>query len=234
MSKILKALGRKILGLSIIFNSLLCIFSVANLLAGYYASGSGWHPYAPYLLDGSLFWTVILTSILNIIPAKLVGDAKIRRVLFHHYVYGFLVIFISVFLGSLFMPRFLSMLLIRPHTVETINSQSLSFYAGLFFIYGGITLVVDDLYDVSNRTRRFFDWLKTRTYRVRKILRTVHFLSGITSFYVSISVLLWFIKNYTLVSHWPLWLLSHIFFITSLLINSVWALKTAKEKTWFR
>lgn len=229
MSRILKALGKKILGLSIIFNSLTCLLSAANVLVGYYAARSLWHPYSPYLLDGSLFWAVILTSILNIIPAKMVGDAKIRRIFFHHYVYGFIVIFVSAFLVALFTPGFLPMLVVYPHSAETINSHSLSLYAGLFFIYGGMTLVVDDFYDISNRARKFFDWLKSKTNRGRRTKRTIYLASGLVSFYVTLSVLLWFVEKYSWVSRWPLWSVSHVFFITSLLINSFWALRVAKK-----
>ncbi len=233
MSNVLRALCKKILGLALIFNSIVSLISAANILYGFYQSRLFWQPYSPYLIEGSLFWFVILTSTLNLVPAKLTGKVDLRRFLFHHYVYGFLVILASLSLIVLFMPACIFMVLEPSIGLEMEGFQSVLSYAILFFIYGGLTLIIDDIYDISMRVSRIFDRIKTRMQRLGRMLQTVHLCSSVITIYIAACVAIWCFKNYFLMIDWPLLSLAHIIFTSSMLVNSFCGLKAVKERMWF-
>lgn len=233
MPKSLVKVSKKILGLTLIFNSLLCLISVGNVLTGYYAAMPWWRPYSPYLTDGSLFWIAILTALLNIVPARMIGRVRIRRLLFHHYIYGFLVMaFCSVFVFLFFMPTSLIAYSSSLLNAEQIGLLDLIFYMDLFFFYGGLTLFLDDFADVSSRVRCALDWLGEKVYRSGRAIQLIHFCSSLITVYISISIFLWFIERYRSIMQWPMWFLAHIVFIVSLLINGLWGLDVTRKKRW--
>src|SRR3990172_3292717 len=87
---------KKIFSLALIFNSLITIAGIAGILYGYYRAYPYWKPFAPYLLDGNLFWFAMAAAAINIFPIASIGRAlHTGRLLFHHYVYGFLVLLSS-------------------------------------------------------------------------------------------------------------------------------------------
>jgi hypothetical protein len=233
MSRSIANLLRKILSLALIFNSLLCLISLAEVLAACYATGYSWDPYSPYLIDGSLFWFAVLTVILNIVPAKSIGRVHVRRLLFHHYVYGFVVmIFGSVLLFSFSMPGSILASSGLLSTTERIGYQSITFYTYLFLLYGGLTLFLDDFADISLKTRRILDGVRERVFRSGGTIRSIHFLSSLITLYLSISVFLWFIERQHWIAQWPIWFLAHVFFISSLLVNSFWGLNVVMKRLW--
>ena len=233
MSGTLSAVGRKILSLALIFNSLVSLVSVANLLVAFYFNAYAWQPYSPYLINGSLFWFTILTAILNIVPAKIIGKVNLKRILFHHYVYGFLASSISLLLIAFFAPTYLFVLLMPSLGFQMSGFQIMPVYAALVCVYGGLTLIIDDINDVSQKISRTLDKIKVRASRSGKVLQTLHLLSSIISFYVVVCIVLWCTEH-------GVWMktgfavdLSHIVFVTSLFITSLWGLKAVKAKIWF-
>ena len=87
---------KKIFSLALIFNALITIATVAGILYGFYTIKPQWHPYAPYLLDGNLFWLALAAGVICIFPAAATGRSlHTGRFLFHHYVYGFFVLAIT-------------------------------------------------------------------------------------------------------------------------------------------
>jgi len=233
MSKIVAAIGRKLLGLALIFNSVVSLTSAANILASFYINRLSWKPYSPYLIDGSLFWFVVLAAVLNIVPAKLVGKADIKRVVFHHYVYGFLSIFTSLILVALFAPAYIFILLVPSSGFQVSGFQNIATYAGLFFVYGGLTLVIDDIYDISLRPGRIFDRVRRRIKGLGRTLQAIHLGSSLISMYISMCAILWYLENKVWLKNWPLWDLANILFTANLLVTGIWGLKVAKEKLWF-
>jgi len=233
MSKIVAAIGRKLLGLALIFNSIVSLTSAANILASFYINRFSWQPFSPYLIDGSLFWFVILAAVLNIVPAKLVGKADIKRVLFHHYVYGFLSIFTTLALVALLAPACIFILLVPSSGFQVHGFQNIATYAGLFFVYGGLTLVIDDMYDISLRSGRIFDKMGRRIRGLGRTFQAIHLGSSIISIYVAMCTVLWCLENNVSLKNWPLWELSNILFTANLFVTGIWGLKVAKEKLWF-
>jgi hypothetical protein len=233
MSGIMAKLGRKTLSLGLIFNSVVSLAPVANILVAFYLSTGEWRPYSPYLIDGSLFWLVIVTAVLNIVPAKLVGRVDFRRVLFHHYVYGFLASSISLMLMAVFAPAYIFVFLMPSLGFQTTGLQMVMVYSGLFFVYGGLTLMIDDIHDVSLRLGRALDRLKIWAYKSSKTLQKVHLISSLVTVYTAMSVCAWFLENNILTEAWSLWDVSSMVFAASLLITGFWGLKAIKAKYWF-
>jgi hypothetical protein len=233
MPKISVAIGKKVLSLALIFNSVVSLVSAINMLASFYIDNYQWRPYSPYLIDGSFLWFIVLTAVLNISPAKSIGKVKIGRILFHHYVYGFLATSISLLLIVIYAPAYVILLLMPSLGFQTSGFQTIPVYAGLFFIYGGLTLVIDDMYDMSLGMGRMLDGLKMRLQKSGRTLQAIHLCSGLMSTYVLMCGILWYLDNDFWVKSWPLWDASHIIFMSSLLVTNVWALKAVKGRLWF-
>ncbi len=213
------AYGKKLFSLTLIFNSLLCISYAIGLLAGFYVDH--WELYSPFLLDGNLFWLVILASVVNIFPAAYIGKVKTGRLWFHHYVYGFLVWFASTALLMVFTS--VSLL-----SLFTANITDLSINVGRFFILGGMVLVLDDLPDVSRVTASALNWLKTKAYQGRRLIHAVQFLMGFVSLYFSLVVSAWIAVN-------PEWAtVANFIFVATLLVASLTSFMSVKRKIWLR
>jgi len=232
MPEISSAIRKKILSLALIFNSVVCLVSAANMLASFYTSNYSWRPYWPYLIDGSLVWSIVATAILNIGPAKIIGKVRTGRILFHHYVYGFLASSISLLLMLIFAPAYILLLLMPSLGFETSGLQAIPVYAGLFFVYGGLTLVIDDLHDVSLSVGRMLDRLQIKIQKSSRTLQTIHLCSSLISTYILICGVIWYLQNNFWVRNWPLWDASNIIFMASLLVTNVWALKAVRARLW--
>ncbi len=231
MSETSSAIGRKVLSLALIFNSVLGLISAANLLAKFYLSNCEWRPYSPYLIDGSFLWAVILAAVLNIVPAKLVGRVNMKRFLFHHYVYGFMASSVSLLVMVFHKPAHL-LLLVMPSLGSARGLQTIPVYAGLFFVYGGLTLVIDDIHDVPLRMGRMLDKLKKAALKSGRLLQAMHLCSSLISIYILACIFLWFLENGLMTESWSLWHMSHIVFMSNLLVMSLLGLKAVKGGSW--
>jgi hypothetical protein len=179
MHRVISVYGRKIFSVSLIFNSLLTISCAAGLLWGFYVEH--WSLYAPYLINGNLFWLVIAAAVLNIFPAAYVGKVHTGRLWFHHYVYGFFVLFLST--AWIVLGTSVSLL-----TVFFINSTNVAVNAGRFFFLGGLTLVLDDLPDIHRVTFHSLRWLKFKAHRARRILHAAQLVLGVATLCIFIFV----------------------------------------------
>jgi hypothetical protein len=175
---------------------------------------------------------VVVTSVLNIVPARFIGKVDIERILFHHYVYGFLASLISLMLMVIFAPAYIFVLLMPFLGLRTTGLQKVMIYSGLFFIYGGLTLMIDDIHDVSLRLGRALDRLKLRAYKSGRTLQRVHLVSSLATVCTAVFVGIWFLETGILKTG-SLWNLSNMFPATSLLITGLWGLKAVKAKYWF-
>jgi hypothetical protein len=234
VEELLQTLRRKILCLAIIFNSIISLTSAINTLVSFYAGAQKWHPYSPYLLSCSLFWFVGLLAGLNIFSAKLIGKAHMRRILFHHYVYGFMVSSTVLVLILIFAPASVILLLKPALGLKTAGLQSLFVYIGLFFAYGGLTLVIDDFNDLPLRIGRAFDKLRLRISSLDWAFQAVQVGSSLVSIYVASCVLLWYLKHTYWMTAAPLRNLSYLIFMLNLVVTCLWGLNASKGKLWTR
>jgi hypothetical protein len=209
--------GKKLLGLSLIFNSLLSIVYAIGLLRGYYEDA--WTLYPPFLVDGALFWVLIFASIINIAPATSIGQAKIGRLWFHHYVYGFLVLALAVIFLIALSPKSLFSLFTADTTDMMVN-------AGRFFVLGGLTLILDDLADISDVMRRLLCFLKLKFYRGRWIMEIVQYILGCLSIYLFAAVVLYIAQNPQNATP------ANVVLSATLLITSLVSFAAVKQKRW--
>lgn len=211
--------GKKLLSLAMIFNSLLSIVYAVGLLAGYYTYG--WTLYAPYLIDGALFWPLILASIMNIFPSATLGKVKTGRLWFHHYVYGFLV--------SMFAIAFL--ILVSPTSlisVFTANTTNISVNVGRFFVLGGLTLILDDLLDVPCGLKRALYFLKSKAYQGRKIMHLIQYTMSCISIYLFMAVVFHIAHNPQSAT------VANLILSATLLATSLISFGIAKAKMWLQ
>ncbi|MBS7615184.1 hypothetical protein KEJ18_05580 [Candidatus Bathyarchaeota archaeon] len=233
MSKILSKLGKKTLSLALIFNSLISLTFVISNLVSSYLSINGEQQYWSFLIGNSVFLFVFIASILNILPAKILGKVELGRIWFHHYVYGFLASSVSFTLMAFFAPTYVLVFLIPSLCFQATGLQMFLIYSALFFVYGGLTLVIDDIRDVSERLDKILDKLKIRAYKSSKILQKMHLISCLVTVCVSLSLYASIMEKNMQSDMWTIQNISTTFFATSLLITGLWGLRAIKAKYWF-
>ncbi len=177
-------IAKKIFSISLVFNALLTVCFAASILANFYWYLNNWQPFAPYLVSGSLFWVAIVAAVINIFPSASLGRAlHTGRILFHHYFYGFIVLLCALAYVIFFLPVSLLNLFL-------VFDNSLAVNVGKFFILCGLTLVLDDLPDVSRYIESALNHLKFRVGQRGRFVSAVQFFCGAVSMYIFASVVL--------------------------------------------
>jgi hypothetical protein len=123
----------------------------------------------------------------------------------------FVVLFTSVSLVNLFL----------------ITSSDLAINVGRFFFLAGLTLLLDDLPDVSERVESGLNWVKSKACQARRVLHTLQLVTGIASFYLLAAASISTIQN-------PERFFSNVFLIGTLIVTSITSLVCAKRKAWLR
>ncbi len=221
---------RKLLSLTLIFNSVITIISTASILLSSYIGICDWSSFAPYLLDRSLLLFPFLASAMNLLPAKMLGKVNIKRILFHHYVYGLLVSSMPLFLTMTFAPAYTLILLIPWLGLRMGIFEIFPAYAGSFFVYGGLTLIIDDFHDISASMSRSLNKIRSFLQRFGKILRAAHLFSSLVSMYTMVCGVLWCIGGNGLLRGYFPWESSQIIFLLNLFITSILGLWTARKR----
>ena len=212
---------KKTFSLALVFNALITIAAIAGIIFGFYRSYPYWQPYAPWLINGNLFWFAIAAAVINIFPSAAIGRAlHTGRFLFHHYVYGFFVLLSSSVFITIFTPIPLPSLFL-------VESNSVAVNAGRVFELAGLTLLLDDLPDVSKKMQKGLNWIKTKAYQARKSLHVFQFTTGCFAFYCGFSILLDTIGNSDRA-------LPNSFAIVSLLLTGITSFACVKRKAWLK
>ena len=219
MSRILDVYGRKIFSLALIFNSLLTIVYAIGLLAAYYSLYPDWKPYPPYIINGQLFWILIPVAIINIFPCVEIGKVHTGRLWFHHYVYGFIVAATSAVVTAIWAPNAIPVLFTTNDTTTGIN-------AGRFFILGGLTLIIDDLPDVSRRIKSGLCALKAKAQQNGKLLHLIQFIAGGLALYFFVAISLY------LPQHPEELTFANSIFLGTLFVTIVTSFANVKRKGW--
>jgi hypothetical protein len=215
-------LCKKIFSVSLVFNALLTIACTIGILAGFYWYFHDWQPFAPYLASGDLFWVAIAAAVINIFPSAALGRAlHTGRFLFHHYFYGFLILFFSAIYVVMFTPESLFSLFL-------INNTSVAVNTGRFFILGGFTLVLDDLPDVHEKVESTLNWLKAKVGQGGRIVSAFQLLTGAVSFYIFVAITLAMAQN-------PQWITAaNLLLIVTLFITSVTSIIFVRRRVWLK
>lgn len=216
-----KVILKKVYSVALIFNALITVAAVAGILSGFYTSYPFWRPYAPFLINGNLFWIAIAAGLINIFPSAAIGRAlHTGRFLFHHYVYGFFVLlstsacvtaFTSIPLPSLFF----------------VDSYNVGVNAGRVCFLAGLALFLDDLPDVSKKVESGLNRIKAKAYQIRKSLHVLQLVTGGFALYCCLCILLSTIADSSQA-------LPNSFVIGSLLITSITSFACVKRKVWLK
>jgi hypothetical protein len=219
MSKILDIYGKKLFSLALIFNSLLTIVYAIGLLAAYYVLYPGWKPYSPYILNGQLFWIIIPAAVLNVFPVVNIGKVNTGRLWFHHYVYGFIVTAIAVIATAVWAPSAIL-------TLFTMDSTDIGLNIGRFFILGGLTLVIDDMPDISEKLRAGLSLMKSQAKKYGRLLHVVQFLMGLVTLYFFIAIIVY------IPQHPPENTLANAILLGTLLVTTLTSFANVKRRDW--
>lgn len=169
---------KKVFSLTLILNALITVTTISGILYGFYYLWSGWRPYYPYLISGNLFLVAAAAALINIFPSASIGRAlHTGRFLFHHYVYGFFVLIIS----GIYVIAFTSVSLVM---LFLVNSGSLAVNTGRFFVLTGLTLVLDDLPDVSLKMESCLNKIKTVACKIRPLFLALQLATGVVTMYI--------------------------------------------------
>ena len=205
-----------------------------DVLYMFYAGKLLWRPYWPFLLHESFFWFVIITSFLNIVTAKILGNVDLRRIKFHHYFYGFLISVTSFIFLALSEPAYLSILLMPILIPQIYGSTVMPISTIFLLVYGGMTLMIDDVQDVSLKLRGFFTDLKSKLKGIGRMIETLHLSCSLASIYVTLSVIFWIFSDDLHFGGSVFHDLSAWIFTLNLFITSIWGLGMVKKRVWLK
>jgi hypothetical protein len=211
---------KKIFSLTLVFNALLTIACTVSILSSVYWIYPGWKPFSPYLVDGNVFWVVIVAAALNVFPSALLGrKLHTGRFLFHHYVYGFLVLAVGAIYVTFFTP-------VSVGTIFLVNNTAASVNAGRFLLLGGLTLLLDDLPDVSKHVETALNHIKAGAFRIRKLIMAAQIGTGIVALYLFVAVCAAMIQV-------PEWVtVANFILILTTLITTLSSFIFVKRKAW--
>jgi len=227
-----EALGRKILCLCVIFNSLLTILFSGDLLYALYIYRPKWHMEPLHILNYSFLLLIIAGSFLNVVTAKVIGNVNLRRFRFHHYFYGFIIVIVSLALIIMLAPAHLSILLMPIFLPSVYSPASIPISMAFLLTYGGITLVVDDIQDLSVKIRRSLNLLWRKALKFKGKLEALHLCSCISSTYMMLGMLSRFFMDKLYLIETVIPKISIKIFILNLLITCLWELEIIKKRFW--
>jgi hypothetical protein len=214
-----RTIAKKVFSLALVFNALISFTCVAGILFGYYRIYPTWRPFAPYFLDGNLFWLVLAAALINIFPSAAIGRAlHTGRFLFHHYVYGaFVLAFSSVFVVA-FTP-------VSLFSLFFVDDSSIVINASRIFLLAGLTLFIDDLPDVSTRIESVLNRMKWRAYQIRKAFHALQWATGFVTLYGAVAVLVSTIQTGERTA-------PNAILAGTLFVSGITSLALAKRKAW--
>jgi hypothetical protein len=191
-------------------------------MAGFYWFFPNWQPFHPYLFNGNVFWLVIAAAAINVFPSAMIGrKLKTGRFLFHHYFYGFLVLAFTSLYVIAFTP-------VSLHTIFLVNNTSVAVNTGRFFLLGGLTLVLDDLPDVSKKVESSLNWLKKKVLKRQRFMIAIQAVTGAISVYLSVAVAIAMLSV-------PEWVtIANFILLFTVLITSITSFIFVKRRVWHK
>ena len=213
---------RKIFSVSLVFNALLTIGCLVGILSGYYWYYHDWEPFTPFLLSGHLLWIGIIAAMINIFPSAALGRSlHTGRFLFHHYLYGFIILACAIAYVIVFVPVSLLNLFFVDNTTISVN-------LGRFFILGGLALLLDDLPDVSMHMEKALNHLKLHAGKKGKIISTVQLVCGAFSLFIFGAIVLSMYYK-------PEWItLANFIVAGSMLITGITSFIFVRRNVWLK
>ncbi|NLF89368.1 hypothetical protein GX563_11170 [Candidatus Bathyarchaeota archaeon] len=211
---------KKTFSIALIFNCLITFFTIAGTLYGFYTSD--WKPYAPFLIDGSIFWFGLAAGLLCIFPAAATGRSlHTGRFLFHHYVYGGFVLAAACVAITIFTP-------IPVFNLFFVDSSDIAVNAARVVFIAGLALLLDDLPDAALWIEHSLNWVKTKVCAIKRTMHYATLITGIFSIYLSLAML-----ASTLANNFYRWL-PNSFGIISFFLTGAMAIAFYLRKDWLK
>jgi len=210
--------GKKVLSWLLTFNCLLTIMLAVGLLTGFYTAH--WKIYQPYLWSPNLLWATVLTSAMNFFPTASFGHVKVIRLKFHHFIYG-----LAIFATSAAFITFMSFSIL---SLFALNIPSVNFNVVRVFALVGLTLIIDDFADISNRTRRGLCLVKSKAYQKRDIIYAVQCLLCCMTILVFLCLTIWLTQTPGGRN------LKNLAMEGSLLVTSLTTFESIRKKVWLK
>jgi hypothetical protein len=209
------AYGRKVVSWVLTFVCLLSVLLVIGFLVGFYTAQ--WKLYQPFLLNANVLWAAIPAGIMDLFPIANFGHVKVRRLGFHHFVYGLAIVAGSSVLTS-----------VTVFNVFSLGIRDVKLNVGRGFILVGLTLIVDDFADISDRTRIALRVMKSKLYQKRRIIHAVQGLLSCITFYVFLCATIWLTQNPKGIN------LANLALTSTLLVTSLTGFGSVGKRIWLR
>ena len=108
----------------------------------------------------------------------------------------------------------------------TKNITDVNINIGRFFILGGLTLVLDDLPDVSKKLEFALKWMKTKAGEKRGTIHKIQILTGLVALYFFLSISIYLTQKPAEAT------LANFILIAAMLVTSLTSFASAKRKIW--
>jgi hypothetical protein len=109
-----------------------------------------------------------------------------------------------------------------------VNARGLRVNVGRVFVLVGLTLIVDDFADISERTRMGLLFLESKVYGLRRVVHALQGLLSLMTLGVFMCVLVWLTQN-------PRGLnLANFVFEGSMLVTGLTGVLSVGERVWLR
>lgn len=209
------AYGRKVVSWVLTFICLLSILLVIGFLVGFYTAQ--WKLYQPFLLNANVLWATIPVAMLDFFPIANFGHVKVRRLGFHHFIYG-----LAIIVGSFVLTS------VSVFNVFSLSIRDVKLNVGRTFILVGLTLIVDDFADISDRTRMALRVMKSKLYQKRRIIHAMQGLLSCITFYVFLCIIIWLTQNPKGIN------LANLALTSTLLVTSLTGFGSVGKRIWLR
>jgi hypothetical protein len=221
MAESIRVWLKKVFSLTLMLNSMITLTSIATMLYGFYHSWPYWKPYSPYLISGNVFLLVGAAGLINIFPSASIGrKLHTGRFLFHHYVYGAVVMATSAFC----VVAFTSVSLVSLFLIGTPN---VAINAGRLFVLMGFIMFLDDLPDVSKRVESTLNKIKSGFCRIRMGIHILQLSMGLVTLYVFLAVAASSIAHSSLT-------ISNSIIMGTFLVTSITSFAFVARKEWLK
>lgn len=209
------AYGRKVASWVLTFVCLLSILLVIGFLVGFYTAQ--WSLYEPFLLNANVLWATIPAAVMDFFPIASFGHVKVRRLGVHHFVYG-----LAIVVGSFVLTS------VSVFNVFSLGIRDVKLNVGRGFILVGLTLIVDDFADISDRTGNALRVMKSKLYQKRRVIHAVQGLLSCIPFYVFLCITVWLTQNPAGINY------ANLALSGSLLVTSLTGFGSVGKRIWLR
>lgn len=211
---------KKVFSVILIFIALLTIACAIEILTDKAWFESNWQPFYNFFLNGATCIAVIARGILNFYPSMNIAKGiHTKRLFFHHYFWGLIVVFIALCYLLVFSPL---------PILKTffVYSSDLAVNTGRFLLLVGITLFVDDLPDTSAYVHEALEKLKAKTLKINVVFHWLEILTGIIVLSTVLVSAVFLVNNPQIVS------LPTVILHLPMFLSSIISIILFKQKGW--